>query len=280
MVSQLLSSSAFLIVSIKLKDDMIAMMDTYKVYEEMAASNKDENKPWGRFFDGLYNKERGIARDFQIPQSSDRVGNLKSKIVNQFWPAMKNHIETKLKKKEAVTQAELDCLRHMQTYETINSYNEKAKKEEKEKRERVQAGMELIEDSFFVGPPSGSISDLNFHGESQYQSRSQSPQDSAPGKQSATKNVRLPLGHSSSQSPFDAVTQRLVSMLESMPIIPSTREQGCDENSSRNERKRLLEELEQRQLAAHKVGDNERKQLYAKRIKKLEDEIYGMLDDE
>lgn len=279
MVSQLLSSSAFLIVSIKLKDVLIAMMDTYKVYEEMAASNKDENKPWGRFFDGLYNKERGIARDFQIPQSSDRVGNLKSKIVYQFWPAMKNHIETKLKEKEAVTQAELDCLRHMTTYKTINSCNEKAKKEEKEKRERVQAGMELIEDSFFVGPPSGSISDLNFHWDS-YQSRSQSPQDSAPGKQSATKNVRLPLGHSSSQSPFDAVTQRLVSMLESMPIIPSTREQGCDENSSQNERKRLLEELEQRQLAAHKVGDNECKQLYAKRIKKLEDEIYGMLDDE
>lgn len=59
------------------------------MFNEVTASNKDETKPWGRFFVGLYDNKCGIAHDFWIPTSDDRIGNLKSKIVNQFWPGHK-----------------------------------------------------------------------------------------------------------------------------------------------------------------------------------------------
>jgi hypothetical protein len=74
-------------------------MDNLKVFDEVTASNKDETKPWGRFFVGLYDKEVGVARDFRMPTSDERVGNLKSKIVNQFWPAMSTHVNAKLEKR-------------------------------------------------------------------------------------------------------------------------------------------------------------------------------------
>jgi hypothetical protein len=85
--------------------------------------------------------------------------------------------------------------------------------------------------------------------------------------------------NSADTNPFDLVTRRLVGLLDSKLPAASTEEQGCNVDGHLSDRKRLYKELEQHQIAAHQAGDVERETFFAKKIKKMDTNFYGALEE-